>query len=321
MKKFKLTKNKGITLIALVVTIIVLIILAGVSLALVFGENGMITKSKDAKQMQDIARITEKLELLKGPILIDKTSINLNEYLEILEEKTEEYKINYVERVSENNAYAVLEGKYKFLITNTENGNVIITYEGLAGQLELSEVSGTYKYPEIKTFMITKNESEGALSVTSLNDEIATATINENIVTVKSGTTTGTTKIIVTCRANNGFAKNTATYTATVQNGTLEVTVTPYDGIYDLEAHGITVACTQDGATIEYSNDGITYSSEKPTYTDVGIYTTYYRVVKAGYETLKGSSTITIKCKTTKCEGPFTSESNCTVCSRKRLYN
>lgn len=129
MKKFKLTKNKGITLIALVVTIIVLIILAGVSLTLVFGENGMITKSKDAKQMQDIARITENLELLKGPILIDKTSINLNEYLEKLEEKTEEYKINYIERVNENNAYAVLEGKYKFLITDTENGNVIITYE------------------------------------------------------------------------------------------------------------------------------------------------------------------------------------------------
>lgn len=40
--------QKGITLVALVVTIIVLIILAGVSIALVLGENGIVNKSRDA---------------------------------------------------------------------------------------------------------------------------------------------------------------------------------------------------------------------------------------------------------------------------------
>ena len=41
--------NKGITLVALVVTIVVLLILAGVSINLVLGNNGIIAKAKDAK--------------------------------------------------------------------------------------------------------------------------------------------------------------------------------------------------------------------------------------------------------------------------------
>ena len=41
--------NKGITLVALVVTIVVLLILAGVSINLVLGDNGIIAKAKEAQ--------------------------------------------------------------------------------------------------------------------------------------------------------------------------------------------------------------------------------------------------------------------------------
>ncbi|MGN1327024.1 MAG: type II secretion system protein, partial [Clostridia bacterium] len=51
--------NKGITLIALVVTIVVLLILAAVSLNLVLGNNGLITKSKDAKDQTEMAQIKD----------------------------------------------------------------------------------------------------------------------------------------------------------------------------------------------------------------------------------------------------------------------
>ena len=43
-------KNKGITLVALVVTIVVLLILAGVSISLVLGQNGLITQAQEAKR-------------------------------------------------------------------------------------------------------------------------------------------------------------------------------------------------------------------------------------------------------------------------------
>ena len=43
-EKMKKTNNKGITLIALVITIIVLLILAGVSIAMLTGKNGILTQ-------------------------------------------------------------------------------------------------------------------------------------------------------------------------------------------------------------------------------------------------------------------------------------
>ena len=48
--------NKGITLIALVITIIVLLILAGVSIAMLTGENGILNQASKAAEMTEIAR-------------------------------------------------------------------------------------------------------------------------------------------------------------------------------------------------------------------------------------------------------------------------
>ena len=50
-----LKKNGGITLIALVITIIVLLILAGVSIAMLSGDNGLLTRSTDAAAKEKIA--------------------------------------------------------------------------------------------------------------------------------------------------------------------------------------------------------------------------------------------------------------------------
>ena len=55
--------QKGITLVALVVTIIVLIILAGISINLLLGDNGLITNAQEAKKQQKIAEIKEKISL------------------------------------------------------------------------------------------------------------------------------------------------------------------------------------------------------------------------------------------------------------------
>ena len=61
---FKQLKSKnGITLIALVVTIIVLIILAGVSISLVLGDNGIITKAKQGKENTELAKVEEEVQL------------------------------------------------------------------------------------------------------------------------------------------------------------------------------------------------------------------------------------------------------------------
>lgn len=55
--------NKGITLIALVITIIVLLILAGVTIAMLTGENGLLTKSGDAASKNAVAAAKEEVML------------------------------------------------------------------------------------------------------------------------------------------------------------------------------------------------------------------------------------------------------------------
>ena len=69
-----LKKQKGITLIALVVTIVVLLILAGVTISLLLDENGIITKSKDARTETRISQIEDEVEMWKQHNFINKES-------------------------------------------------------------------------------------------------------------------------------------------------------------------------------------------------------------------------------------------------------
>ncbi len=62
-ERFDVIENKGITLIALVITIIVLLILAGVALATLTGENGILTQANKAKTETNNANIEEQVKL------------------------------------------------------------------------------------------------------------------------------------------------------------------------------------------------------------------------------------------------------------------
>lgn len=69
MKKTK--ENKGITLVALTVTIIVLIILSGVSAAMLVGENGLITRTRESKFKTELSGLKEELEEFKLSKMIE----------------------------------------------------------------------------------------------------------------------------------------------------------------------------------------------------------------------------------------------------------
>lgn len=60
-----MTNNKGITLIALVITIIVLLILAGVSIAMLTGDNGVLTQANEAKIEDRAGKVDEVVNLWK----------------------------------------------------------------------------------------------------------------------------------------------------------------------------------------------------------------------------------------------------------------
>lgn len=63
--------NKGITLIALVVTIIVLLILAGVSIAMLTGNNGILSRAQDARDNSAAGTLDEAAKIAVGNILTE----------------------------------------------------------------------------------------------------------------------------------------------------------------------------------------------------------------------------------------------------------
>ncbi|MEI3390442.1 MAG: SUMF1/EgtB/PvdO family nonheme iron enzyme [Clostridia bacterium] len=67
----KIKKISGITLIALVVTIVVLLILAGITISLVFSENGIIAKAREAAEKTNQAVINEQEQMNEVGTIID----------------------------------------------------------------------------------------------------------------------------------------------------------------------------------------------------------------------------------------------------------
>lgn len=71
-------EQKGVTLIALVITIIVLLILAGVSIAMLTGDNGILTKASNSNETNSIAQIKEDVSLAVSEIMANKADPTYN---------------------------------------------------------------------------------------------------------------------------------------------------------------------------------------------------------------------------------------------------
>ena len=73
-KKQRVKTEKGITILALVITVIVLLIIAGVTIASLTGDNGILINAQDAKLATELSKYQEELELYK----VDKTMEDAN---------------------------------------------------------------------------------------------------------------------------------------------------------------------------------------------------------------------------------------------------
>ena len=146
--KNELKNKKGITLIALVITIIVLLILAGVSIATLTGPNGLLTRANEAKEETEKAEEREKLQVeivgsygTDGKIDVDQLNENLknlgieNATITKLPAKVELGEETYVITGSGSiiNLITISDAQSDSMLTNTENsaveddyGNIII---------------------------------------------------------------------------------------------------------------------------------------------------------------------------------------------------
>ena len=97
------SNNEGITLIALVVTIVVLLTLAGVSLNLVLGNNGIITKAQDAKLMTTAGSAEDEVELWKSDNYIARTSNQATVDKETMLQGLKDKNLVYEEEIDRDN--------------------------------------------------------------------------------------------------------------------------------------------------------------------------------------------------------------------------
>ena len=81
MKKDKLKQNSAITLIALVLTIVVLLILSGISISVVLGKNGILDKANEAKYLTKLREYEEKVTLIVSSEKTLKVTENKEERL------------------------------------------------------------------------------------------------------------------------------------------------------------------------------------------------------------------------------------------------
>ena len=356
-------RASGITMVALAVTIVVLLILAGVSISTLVGENGVVDNAKkiqndtyyqiaseEVNQLVLEHKLTKKDETLeefltsKVPSRIDGVTrkndntliVKKNGYeIEVEEVKAEsqtltldvvpyvgtydgqphdmltsvnvlpsdskvEYSIDngktYIENIPQiiNASSVSVIVKASRIGYKTETVTKTAVVNKAEGKLKLSETSGTITYPNNTAFTVSENT--GTLSVSSNNNNIATASVSGNTVAVKSGTTAGKATITVTSAEASNYTAKSATYEATVNNGTISLSATPYTGTYDGKAHKAltNVSVNPSDAKLEYSINGGTYSTTMPTITNTSSFTVTVRASKAGYKTQSTTQTVKV---------------------------
>lgn len=98
-----LKEQKGITLVALIITIIVMLILAGVSISLVIGEEGVLSKAQSVEPAQVEGALKEAVALANADMIAEYYS-DTADYAEAYAETAAKGKI--VDRIVANYSYA-----------------------------------------------------------------------------------------------------------------------------------------------------------------------------------------------------------------------
>ena len=117
----KLEKKNGITLISLVITIVILLILAGISISALAGKNGLFTKVKQANKAHVEAEMKEQLTLALHDLQLEKKGeATLDDVTqEWLNTEIKDYEPNLKED-------ATLEGKIVIMSKNNVIGKFLI---------------------------------------------------------------------------------------------------------------------------------------------------------------------------------------------------
>lgn len=214
--------NKGITLIALVITIIILIILAGVAVNLSLGENGIFNRAKTAREQYKMAEVKEKIELAIVDIQSEKMGKGEQCTIDtIISELPGKVNGLTISKDGEN-----AKGKYNDC-DFTIDPNLKLTIEGYTPSTGGSASGGTGGSTgggstPTTTLVDSITLNKTSLTLTQGKEETLTVTVSPTTATNKEVTWSTNADSIATVDTTGkvtAVAKGTAIITATAKDG------------------------------------------------------------------------------------------------------
>ena len=169
---FKMQKKdeKGITLIALVITIIVLIILAGIAISMTIGENGIFTKAKEAKRLQITAEAKEKIgtEILAAQV----EAIERNEELE--QAQVEDIISKYGTLQDDKDTIILKDSGYEISLLDIYQGTTTSSGSYSENKAKIELLEGQVKRLQEQLDSTSQNGDEKDKKIAELNEKITT---------------------------------------------------------------------------------------------------------------------------------------------------
>ena len=167
-----LKNKKGITLIALVVTIVVLLILAGVTISLLLDENGIIAKSKDARIGTRASQVEDEVGMWKQHNFINKESNQAQENADTMLANLISRKLLTEDEIDRNQELITIKKKDGTVIKEISYGNVTINISKTPATEKSGAVVLTVDSVDGMTTITNKEEATSfANSITSLSEE------------------------------------------------------------------------------------------------------------------------------------------------------
>ena len=265
------TSNSAITLIALIITIIVLLILAGVTLNMVMGENGIFGKANNAKNKTEVAQYEEELRLcvleLQTDAATNGTTFNMetikNKFVEKVKELENTTEIEFPTEESKTRLDGTYKG-YEFYIDDKYAAHIGDKSTGISLTTSINP-SGWTQGPVTATITIksnnginkvepdegSKNENEYIIT----KENIAENTSFEYTVTDGQGNTQTKTVEINTIDKN---APEDFTITAENTEEGLKITGEATDAESGIDRYEYYVKKSTDSDYTKYDNNPIT---------------------------------------------------------------
>ena len=220
-----LNNKKGITLIALVVTVVVLIILAGVSINAVLGDNGIIKK---ANQAASVTKEAEVKEAINRTILEFYLTNDYETLEDFLNAKVSEGKIDSVTKNADG-TLTVKKGEYSVTVENKTNSS--------GGSSSGGSTGGETQTPEItigEAKVVANSDGTGS-AITDANSVYLGNTLYITFSHSITGGTTVVDKTIPYAVTANGTYTFTVTGTVNGKSYTknVSVTVNQFKDVYE----------------------------------------------------------------------------------------